>query len=170
MDRLAAREEGFAEAVVAESLRRRPPVPVVLRKLKRPLRIGGHDLPAGVTVAPSPVLLHQRPELYPDPRAFRPDRFLGEKPPAWGWLPFGGGVRRCIGATFAAAEAAIVLTELASAYELRAAGRRPEKTGRRGIVLVPRDGCRVSVVARRSGEGASPRERTEPQAATPGAR
>jgi cytochrome P450 len=170
MDRLAAREDGWADAVVAESLRLRPPVPVVVRKLKRPLRIGGHDLAAGVTVAPCSILVHQRPELYPDPQAFRPDRFLGEKPSAWGWFPFGGGVRRCIGATFAAAEAAIVLTELASAYELRAPGKRAEKTGRRGIVLVPREGCRVSVVARRAGgAGVGPGRQSEPQAATPGA-
>jgi cytochrome P450 len=166
MDRLAAREEGWADAVVAESLRLRPPLPVVVRKLKRPLRIGGYHLPAGVTVAPCSAIVHQRPELYPDPAAFRPERFLGQKPSAWNWLPFGGGVRRCIGATFAAAEAAIVLTELAAAYELRPATRRAEKTGRRGIVLVPRDGCRVTVVARRpGGEDARPRHRAEPQPA-----
>jgi cytochrome P450 len=153
MDRLAAREEGYAEAVVTESLRLRPPVPVVVRRLKRPLTIAGLDLPAGVTVAPSPVLVHQRPELYPDPQAFRPDRFLGVKPSAWEWFPFGGGVRRCLGATFAMAEAAIVLTELAAAWELAPGTRRPEKTGRRGIVLVPRDGCRVTVVARRASAG-----------------
>ena len=166
MDRLAAREDGWADAVVAESLRLRPPVPVVVRRLKRPLRIAGYDLPEGVTVAPSTVLVHQRPELYPDPQAFRPERFLRQKPSPWGWLPFGGGVRRCIGATFAAAEAAIVLTELAAAYELRATRKRAEKTGRRGIVLVPRDGCRVTVVARRAGgEGVGPRHQPERQTA-----
>ena len=168
MDRLAAREEGWADAVVAESLRLRPPVPVVVRKLKRPMRIGGHDLPAGVTVAPCSAIVHRRPEVYPDPAAFRPERFLGVKPSAWTWLPFGGGVRRCIGATFAAAEAAIVLTELAATYELAPASRRAEKTGRRGIVLVPREGCRVTVLARRSGgEDVRPRHRIEPQPANP---
>jgi len=165
MERLAAGEEGYAQAVVHESLRLRPPVPVVVRRLKRPLSIGGMQLPAGTTVAPSPVLVHQRPELYPEPQAFRPDRFLGAKPPAWGWLPFGGGVRRCIGATFAMAEAAIVLEELARTYELAPGARHPEKTGRRGIVLVPRNGCRVTVVGRLS---PSPGPSRAPAAAAPG--
>jgi cytochrome P450 family 135 len=154
MDRLAAREDGFAAAVVAESLRLRPPVPLVVRRLKAPQRIAGYDLPAGATVAPCGMLVHRRPELYPDPQAFRPERFLDAKPSTYGWLPFGGGVRRCIGAAFAQTEARIVLEELAAAYELAPGGRRPERTGRRGIVLVPGRGGRVSVVARRPGAAA----------------
>lgn len=141
--RLAAGEEGFAEAVVAETLRLRPPVPVVLRRLRTPLEIAGHELPAGATVAPSTLLVHRRPELYPDPTAFDPDRFVGRRPVASEWFPFGGAVRRCVGAAFAQFEARIVLEELTRALDLRPDRQRPERLGRRGPVLVPARGARV---------------------------
>jgi cytochrome P450 len=145
LERLAGREEGYAEAVVRESLRLRPPVPLVARRLQRPMTFGGHALPAGVIVSPCAVLVHRRPDLYPDPEAFRPERFLEAAPTTYGWLPFGGGVRRCIGAAFAQMEAALVLEELAAAYLLRPARAAPERVGRRGIVIVPGRGGRVVV-------------------------
>jgi cytochrome P450 len=157
-DRLAAREEGYAEALVRESLRLRPPLPAVVRKLQRPLTIAGHDLPAGTTVAPCAALVHRRPELYPDPDAFRPERFLDAPPTTYGWLPFGGGVRRCIGASFAQMEARLVLEELAAAYFVRAASARPELVGRRGIVIVPARGGRVVVTGRRPAPAPEARE------------
>src|SRR4051794_31792665 len=95
--RVAAREPGWADAVARESLRLRPPVPLVLRKLLAPNEIGGHPLPAGTTCAPSSILLHRDAQLYPDPNAFRPERWLGDrKPGTYEWIPFGANVRRCI--------------------------------------------------------------------------
>jgi cytochrome P450 len=141
--RLAADADGYADAVVDETLRLRPPLPVVVRRLRRPLAIAGLELPAGVTVAPCAVLVHRRPDVYPDPDAFRPERFLGVRPASGTWLPFGGGVRRCIGAAFARFEARIVLRELVAGFALRPERPRPERVGRRGIVLVPGRGARA---------------------------
>ncbi|MBI5103781.1 MAG: cytochrome P450 [Solirubrobacterales bacterium] len=163
MDRLAAREDGWAEAVVRESLRLRPPIPLVVRRLQRPMTIAGLDLPAGATVAPCAVLAHRRAGLYPDPEAFRPERFLGAAPPTYGWLPFGGGVRRCIGAAFAQMEARLVLEELAATWLLRPASPRPERVGRRGIVIVPARGGRVVVTGRRPAP--APEQAQEPDVA-----
>jgi cytochrome P450 family 135 len=146
-ERLAAGEEGLAEAVVTETLRLHPPVPLgALRRLRAPLRIAGHDLPAGATVAACALLVHRRPDLYERPGDFVPDRFLDAKPPPGGLLPFGGGVRRCVGAAFAQFEARLVLSEIARRYAISPPpGRRPIGIGRRGIVLVPRRGARVVV-------------------------
>jgi cytochrome P450 len=141
--RLAADADGYADAVIDETLRLRPPLPVVVRRLRAPLRVAGVELPTGATVAPCALLVHRRPDVYPDPHAFRPERFLGVRPAAGTWLPFGGGVRRCIGAAFARFEARIVLRELAAGFALRAERPRPERVGRRGIVLVPTRGART---------------------------
>jgi len=146
--RLADGEEGFTEATIAEALRLRPPVPVVLRRLREPARIAGHDLPAGATLAPSMLLVHRRPDLYPDPWRFDPTRFLGRRPVPSEWLPFGGSVRRCVGAAFARFEARIVLEELSAALRFAPDRERPERVGRRGPILVPARGARV-VLARR---------------------
>ena len=142
-ERLAARTPGFADAVVQETLRLRPPIALVARVLKAPLTVGGHALPAGAIVAPAPLLIHRDPAIYPDPAAFRPDRFLDRKPPAYRWIPFGGGVRRCIGAAFAQTEARVVLEEVFSRFRARAYRRRREAVGRRGIVLIPLRGGRI---------------------------
>jgi cytochrome P450 len=136
--RLAAGEPGLAEAAVAETLRLHPPVPLGgVRRLRRPLAISCHDLPAGATVAPCTLLVHRRPDVYAEPGTWRVDRFLGTRPPAGAWIPFGGGVRRCVGAAFAQFEARIVLDDLVRALALRPAGPTSRRTGRRGIVLVP---------------------------------
>jgi cytochrome P450 len=142
-ERLAAGTPGFAEAVVQETLRVRPPLAIVVRVLKAPVTIGAHTLPAGATVAPSPLLIHRDPGIFPDPDAFRPDRFLEAKPPAYGWIPFGGGVRRCIGAAFAQMEARVVLEQIFTRFRARPTHQRREATGRRGIVLIPLRGGRV---------------------------
>jgi cytochrome P450 len=149
-ERLAAGEEGLSEAVVTETLRLHPPVPLgALRRLRHPLRIAGHDLPTGTTVAACALLVHRRADLYERPDDFRPDRFLGTKPPPGGWLPFGGGVRRCVGAAFALFEARLVLEEVARRFRVaHPPGRRPIGIGRRGIVLVPRRGGRLMAVER----------------------
>src|SRR5215218_2796763 len=143
----ALREGGdeYAEAAAKEALRLRPVLPVVLRNLQQPATIAGVDLEAGTVVAPSIYLVHRRPELYPDPAAFRPERFLGPDPQGgtYTWIPFGGGVRRCLGAAFALMELRVVLTELAAAVEAAPADPEPERTARRGITLIPRRGAEV---------------------------
>jgi cytochrome P450 family 135 len=154
--RLAGGEEGLAEAAVTETLRLHPPVPLgALRRLREPLEIAGWSLPAGATVAPCTLLVHRRPDVYPDPTVWRVDRFLDKRPPAGAWLPFGGGVRRCVGAAFAQFEARTVLDELLRALELRPARRPSRWIGRRGIVLVPARGGPV-VAARRASSKTAP--------------
>jgi cytochrome P450 len=149
-ERLSAGEDGLAEAVVTETLRLHPPVPLgALRRLRKPLRIAGHELPAGATVAACALLVHRRPDLYERPDDFVPDRFIDAKPPPGGWLPFGGGVRRCVGAAFAQFEARLVLEEVVRRFAVaHPPGRRPIGVGRRGIVLVPRRGGRLVARAR----------------------
>jgi cytochrome P450 len=136
--RLAAGEPGLAGAAVTETLRLHPPVPLgALRRLRRPMTIAGWDLPAGATVAPCSLLVHRRADVYPEPTAWRAERFLGTRPPAGAWIPFGGGVRRCVGAALAQFEAETVLDELVRALELRPAGPPSRWIGRRGVVMVP---------------------------------
>jgi cytochrome P450 len=142
-DRLAAEGGAFADAVITETLRLHPPTGGIVRRLREPLTIGGYELPTGTDVLPITLLVHRRADVYPDPWTFRPTRFLGTRPPAGGWFPFGGSVRRCIGASFAQFEAKIVLEELTKALSLRPAERRPERTSRRAIVLVPSKGAKV---------------------------
>jgi cytochrome P450 family 135 len=136
--RLANGEPGLAEAAITETLRLHPPVPLGgLRRLRRPMTIAGWKLSAGATLAPCTLLVHRRPDIYPQPTTWQVDRFLGTRPPPGAWLPFGGGVRRCVGAAFAQFEARVVLDELVRALELRPAGRPSRRTARRGIVIVP---------------------------------
>ena len=147
--RLADGEPGLAEAAVSETLRLHPPVPLgALRRLRRPLTIAGWDLPAGATVAPCSLLVHRRADVYPEPNAWRVDRFLGTRPPAGAWIPFGGGVRRCVGAAFAQFEAKTVLHELVRELELRPAAPPSRWIGRRGVVLVPARGGPVVATRR----------------------
>jgi cytochrome P450 len=142
-DRLSQDGGAFCDAVITETLRLHPPTGGVVRRLRQPLTIGGYDLPAGTDVVPVTLLVHRRAELYPDPWTFKPTRFLDTRPPAGGWFPFGGSVRRCIGASFAQFEAKIVLEELTTALTLRPVEQRAERTSRRAIVLTPSKGARV---------------------------
>ncbi len=148
-DRLAVEGGAFADAVITETLRLHPPTGGVARRLREPLTIGGHELPVGTDVVPVTLLVHRRGDLYPDPWRFDPTRFLDNRPPAGGWFPFGGSVRRCIGASFAQFEARIVLEELTRALRLSPVEKRPERTSRRAIVLVPSKGARVVAARRR---------------------
>ncbi len=143
MERIADGDKPWLEAVCRETLRLRPVIPLVLRHLTEPMTIAGHDLPAGVKVAPNIVLVHRRADLYPDPHAWRPERFLGVKPGTYSWIPFGGGVRRCLGATFALFEMQAVLLAVARATTLRPASSAPEHTRRRSITLAPDRGAVV---------------------------
>jgi cytochrome P450 len=151
--RLADAQPGLADAAVTETLRLHPPVPLgSLRRLRRPLAIAGCQLPAGATVASCSLLIHRRPDVYPQPTSWQVDRFLGIRPPPGAWLPFGGGVRRCVGAAFAQFEARTVLDELIGALELRPAGRPARRVARRGIVIVPAQGGPIVAEPRRGRE------------------
>jgi len=147
MDRLVteAREGGteYAEAVCKETLRMRPVLPIVARLLKQDAEIGGRLLPEGVIVAPNIYLVQHREDVYPDPRRFRPERFLEGQGGTYSWIPFGGGIRRCIGASFALFEMRIVLQAIARSVQLRAAQPQSEPVGRRSITLTPRHGAQV---------------------------
>jgi cytochrome P450 family 135 len=147
--RLADGEPGLAEAAVTETLRLHPPVPLgSLRRLRRPMTVSGWTLPAGATLASCSLLVHRRPDVYPQPATWQVDRFLATRPPPGGWLPFGGGVRRCVGAAFAQFEARIVVDEITRTLQLRAARPPSRRVGRRGIVIVPARGGPVFAVPR----------------------
>ena len=137
--------EEYLDAVVKETLRLRPVVPAVVRQLQAPMEFGGWELPAGVNIAPSIYLLHRRPDLYPQPLEYRPERFLGAGAPGtYEWIPFGGGVRRCLGASFAMFEMKAVLRAALGQLRPRAsASRRAEGTTRRAITFAPTRGGRV---------------------------
>jgi cytochrome P450 len=155
-DALARAREGddaYLDAVVQETLRNRPVIVDVVRKLQRPVSVGGHDLPAGVTVAPAIALVQRDPEQWPDPEAFRPERFLDGAPPPYSWIPFGGGVRRCLGAAFAQMEMRIVLRAVLERCALRAASPEPERARTRHVTQVPHAGARVVLEARGSAAG-----------------
>jgi cytochrome P450 family 135 len=148
-DSLEAGEEDYLRATITESLRLRPVIPLAGRRLATELVSDGLTLPAGTDVTPAIWLTHTRADLYPEPFAFKPERFLGEGPDTYGWIPFGGGIRRCIGASFAEFEMRIVLREVLTRCELRKASPLPEKTGRRNITLSPKQGTPVVVTALR---------------------
>ena len=118
-------------------------ISVVGRRLKAPTNVGGVVLPAGVMVVPSIYLMHRRPDIYPEPTRFRPERFLEQRPGTYTWIPFGGGVRRCLGAVFAEQEMRIVLGALFDGCTVRPTDERPEPTSRRGITHVPGRGASV---------------------------
>jgi cytochrome P450 family 110 len=139
----------YLDAVCRETLRLTPIVPLVGRRLTRPMRIGGIDLPGGAVAAPCIYLAHRRPESWSEPERFRPERFLEKKPTPYEFLPFGGGVRRCLGMAFALVEMKIVLAEVLSRVELRAAPGYQVRVVRRSVTLAPSEGMPV-VVQRRA--------------------
>jgi cytochrome P450 len=142
-------DDTYLDAVVSETLRSRPVVHLVARTLTSDAELGGYLLPAGVTVAPAIGLIHHSPSVYPEPERFRPERWLvGETPPSYGWIPFGGGVRRCLGAAFAQLEMRLVLGEVLRRVTLRRASRLPDRANTRNIFNSPSRGVPVRVVAR----------------------
>ena len=147
---IAAGEEGtYLDAVVKETLRVRPVVPFVGRELKVEAELGGYELPVGTVVMPAINLVHTRADLYPEPYEFRPERFLDGGPDTYGWIPFGGGTRRCIGAAFAELEMRIVLTAILRRATLRPAKRGQERIVRRNVTLSPRGGTPAVLIERR---------------------
>ncbi|TMK97576.1 MAG: cytochrome P450 [Actinobacteria bacterium] len=141
-------QEDYLRAVISESLRLRPVVPLAGRRLATELRAGEWTLPAGTDVTPAIWLTHTRADLYPEPHSFRPERFLEDAPTTYGWIPFGGGIRRCLGASFAEFEMRVVLQTVLRERVLQAVGSRPERMARRNVTLSPRRGTRVRVKPR----------------------
>jgi cytochrome P450 len=142
---LADGDETYIDAVVKEALRLRPVIPGVGRVVRgEPFELGEFTIPPGVEINPSIGMIHRRADRYPQPREFRPERFLGDDPPdTYTWVPFGGGTRRCLGASFAQLEMKVVIRRVLERTSLTAASAKPEQVLRRGITLVPRDGVRV---------------------------
>jgi cytochrome P450 family 135 len=138
-----AGEDAYLTATVQETLRLRPVIVGVLRKLTEEVELGGRVLPAGVRVVPSIHLVHRDPTIYPEPEAFRPERFLETPPGTYTWIPFGGGVRRCLGAAFAQQEMAIVLRELVARRRISPTDPAPEPSFRRAITETPKRNAEV---------------------------
>jgi cytochrome P450 len=142
-DSIAAGEDDYLAATVKEALRARPVVTSLARKLTAPARIGGFELEAGTVVFPAIAALHYREDVFPEPREFRPERFLDGKTESYAWIPFGGGVRRCIGAAFAEYEMRTVLRTVFEHTVLRAPDPEPERVKFRTVTLTPGKGTQV---------------------------
>jgi cytochrome P450 len=140
--------DAYLDAVIKETLRLRPVIDAAERTLTAPRTVAGWELPAGVKVYPGIVLVHLREDLYPRAEEFRPERFLEEGAESYSWLPFGGGIRRCLGAALAQAEMAEVLRVAVPAVDLRPLRSRPDPVVLRGITLAPRHGVKVAVEPR----------------------
>ncbi len=147
LERLTASldDDAYLDAVVKETLRVRPVIVDVARKLTRDTEVAGWRLPAGTLVLPAIAVLHARPDLYESPAEFRPERFLDGGAESYAWIPFGGGVRRCIGASFAQVEMKTVLREVLRRVRLRAPSQRPERGVIRHVTVVPGRGARAIV-------------------------
>jgi cytochrome P450 family 135 len=141
-------DDEYLDAVVKETLRVRPVVVDVARLLRRDIELGRWRLPAGTLVLPAIAAVHVRPDLYPSPQEFRPERWLEGQAESYSWIPFGGGVRRCIGASFAQVEMRVVLREVLSRVRVRAPSQRAEGAQVRHVTVVPARGCRVVVEER----------------------
>jgi len=152
LERLAAEldadDSEYLDAVIEESLRVRPVVPITGRLLHEPAKLGGYELDRGTIILVAIYMAHTDPALFPDPHAFRPERFLDADPGTYSWIPFGGGTRRCIGAAFAQMEMRVVVRTILERFELRAASPELERPVRRNVTLSPRDGTRVVATAR----------------------
>jgi cytochrome P450 family 135 len=157
---LATGSEDLLKATISESLRLRPVIPLAGRRIHHPLRVGDYELPAGADVSPAIWLTHTRPQSWPDPLRFRPERFLDGAPDTYAWIPFGGGVRRCLGAAFAEFEMRIVLREVLLRCQLEPARARAERIARRNITFSPRHGAPVRLRARRRSGGVPAAEAT----------
>lgn len=154
-DESGAGADEYMQAVIHETLRARPVIPGVVRLLNKPLTVAGYELPAGTRVVPSIYLTNNNPRVYENPKEFQPERFLGEAPDTFAWIPFGGGIRRCIGASFAMLEMKVMLrtmlAELHPSVPRRGVWRKGEWNRRRAITLVPAAGARVVWERRSSG-------------------
>jgi cytochrome P450 family 135 len=139
----AGEDDTYLRAVISESLRLRPVVPLAGRRLTCDLDAGDLHLPTGTDVTPAIWLTHTRTQDYPEPYAFRPERFLDDAPSTYSWIPFGGGVRRCLGASFAEFEMRVVLQTILQQRTLTSVGDRAERVARRNVTFSPRNGTVV---------------------------
>jgi len=140
-------EEHYLDAVIKETLRLRPVLPIVARKLTADFELAGWELPRKTVVMPNVWLVHRDADVYPDPEAFWPERFLHTKPDTYSWIPFGGGVRRCLGASFAQFEMRVVLKTVLSRAVL-AARPHSERVVRRSFTFAPERGAQVVMLRR----------------------
>jgi cytochrome P450 len=148
----AVRGEGDAdeqvEATIVEGMRSRPVIPIIGRRVMLPWRLGPYAVPAETPVTMSILLVHHREDLYPQPFEFRPERWLGRKPGTYEWIPFGGGIRRCLGAALAMAEQRVVLEAMARRLDLEADDPAPEHAVHRNVTMIPARGARVIIRSR----------------------
>ena len=140
--------DAYVEATIYEGMRTRPVIPMVVRLVQRPWRLGAYVVPERTPVALSIVGVHHRDDVYPEPYAFRPERFLGSKPGTYTWIPFGGGIRRCLGAALAMAEQQVVLGAIARRTDLAAADPAPERGRQRNVTMIPGRGGEVVLRAK----------------------
>ena len=141
--------DDYAQAVARETLRIRPPILGVGRELGAPARLNGSELARGTKTMLCAYMAHTRPDLHPDPYEFKPERFLDRTPPAHAWFPFGGGNRRCIGASLAELQMRVTLRTMFARAKLRRATEKPEKVKLMNVILAPRSGSPVVLEARR---------------------
>jgi cytochrome P450 len=154
---LGGSEESYTDAVVKETLRLAPAVPLVMRGLVAPMRLGGREIPAGTIVAPCIYLVHHREDIYPRPFSFTPERFLGKAPENYTWIPFGSGVRRCVAAQFAQLEMKRVMQTVLEEVELAPApAGGSQRATRSSVAFAPGDQAPVIVTRRRTGSANAP--------------
>jgi cytochrome P450 len=139
----------YVEATVHEGMRARPVIPMVVRMVTRPWRFGEYVIPAQSATGVSIIGMHHRSDVYSEPATFRPERFLDEKPGTYTWIPFGGGIRRCLGASLAMAEQRVMVEAIARRCDLEAPDLAPEKPRMRNVTMIPASGCRIRVGTRR---------------------
>ncbi len=145
------RDEGAeerVEATITEAMRNRPVIPIIGRRIQVPWQLGDYYVEPGTAIAMSILLVHHREDVYPDPFAFRPERWLGRKPGTYDWIPFGGGIRRCLGAALAMAEQRVVLATMARRLDLVADRAAPERAMHRNVTMIPSRGGRVVIAAK----------------------
>lgn len=138
-------DDAYLDAVVTETLRIRPVIDAAERTLTAPRTVCGYDLPAGIRIYPAIACVHHRADLYPEPQRFRPERFLDDEVESYTWLPFGGGIRRCIGAALAQAEMAEVIRAVAQRVELEPVRAEPDPVVIRGVTMVPKHGAPMRI-------------------------
>jgi cytochrome P450 len=136
-------------ATITEAMRSRPVIPAIGRRVLVPWRLGDHSVPADTPIVMSILMLHHRPDLYPEPFAFRPERWLHRKPGTYEWIPFGGGTRRCLGAALAMAEQRLVLRAMVDRLDIEAVDPEPERARDRNVTMIPAHGARVTIKSRR---------------------
>jgi cytochrome P450 family 135 len=153
---LAGEREDYLDAVMKETMRLCPAVPIVVRRLEEPMQLGGYELPAGTKVAPCIHLIHRSADIYPEPLRFIPERFLQRAPGAYTWIPFGGGARRCLAASFAQLEMKRVMHTVLSEVELVPATAHAEGMTRSSIAFAPDGHARAMVLRRTPAPGGPP--------------